>query len=523
MRKGNSTALETDRYHDVMAEYGLNIDPAEINIAFGNIEGTWYLTQRGIPYAPLLGHSEVIDLLNRSRADESRARFLEEDRAGSGLRTVAERLRRSRFPGTVELMPEGTIFFAREPVGIITGPFSMTQVFENVFKRSFNFRTTIAYKAMKMREAVGDNIFISDFTLRTAGEHALDAAEALFVGGFADTSNMEAAFLDGIVSVGTMAHYLTQAFVAYVEHNVKEANQGLRNIPQSWYENGRMKHPQRIFIDSWLDFHPKGTTVTVDTYSVKLGMIHFVESVLSSSKRKKAGKVVRIDSGNLVKGVIFAREILDVNGLHKVKILLSGDLDDEKIAEIKKGLRDYCLKNRVIKDKENFNPLEEMGVTGVAGGTKFIYMPKDAGFIFKLINFWTEPSLKCSDTPGKETIPGDPSLQVWRCENENRKYIGDVIGLSREQPPEITGVIKCVKSTPLIQSFWQQGMSPELKTVHELKAFVKEQKKRFIVLLEEYGEKRIYYTLALNELAEILKTRYLKEPTTNIRVTEWPE
>lgn len=497
-----STALCADRYHAVMGNFSLSADPLEIGQVLGDIPATFYVPERKIPYAPALGHERMVDLLNRSRADEPRARFLAGDRAD--LKLIAERLKHSRFPGQVDAVPEGTIVFAGEPIALVTGPFAMTQMFEVVFEYTFDEPMTWAYIAMKMKKAVGPKVYLSDFSLRRAGslERAVEASKYFYIGGCDDTSNLEAAFLYGIPSIGTMAHYLVQAYMALVSAAVKRGYK----IPESWYdESGNLKHGQRLCFEDWLDAHPKGTVCLVDTISLKLGMIHVIEAALSDPRRRKALKAVRIDSGDLVKGSIFARRMLDANGLSEVKIVLTGDLNAQKAEEISRRLKEYDVKN--------------VGIMGEALGTKGVAeIDRIAGVIFKMIDFWDEPTLKCSGTPGKETLPG--KLQIWRCENSRGKYILDVIALAGESSPKRRGISRAF---PLIKPFWRQGSSPDLKTPHELKALIKEQIERFIVPLEEYAKTRVQLSSRLAELRYDLQKEYLRTPPTKVKIVEWPE
>jgi nicotinate phosphoribosyltransferase len=519
-----STALCADRYHAVMGNFLLGVDPLGLGEVLGDLPATFYVTERKIPYAPALGYERMVDLLNRSRADEPRARFLTEDRAN--LKLIAERLKHSRFPGEVFAVPEGTIVFASEPIAEVCGPFAMTQMFEVVFEYTYDLPMTLAYLAMQMKEVVGDEVFVSDFSLRRSGDldRAVEASKYLYIGGCDDTSNLEAAFLYGIVSVGTMAHYLVQAFMALVVGAAKEGHK----IPESWYdEDGKLKHGQRICFEYWLDAHPHGTVCLVDTLSLKLGMIHVIEAALSSSQRRQALRAVRIDSGDLIKGCIFARRMLDANGLHDVKLLLTGDLDYRRVEAVARGLQNYKAKNARSENRQTYEEnelgalrwtLQDVGIMGVAAGTRFTAeIERTAGVIFKLIDFWGQPTLKLSGTPGKETLPG--KLQLWRCEDRKGYYVTDVISLASEAPPKMPGTDKAV---PLIQPFWRHGMYPELKTPLELKGWVAEQKKRFVVPLEEYGKTKVQLSPKLSELKDALQKDYLKAPKTRVKVVKWP-
>jgi|GEM_PF-316845 len=517
-----STALNADRYHAVMGNALLGMYPLMADKAMGDFPATFYVTQRKLPYTLAVGHDRLVSFLNRSRADEPRARFLAEDRAGLGL--IAERLKRSRFPGKVSAVPEGTVIFSGQPIALVSGPFAMTQMFEVPFEHAFDRPMTLAYLAMMLKRIVGQDIWASDFSLRRAGDPdaSVEDSKYLYIGGLDDTSNLEAAFLYGIPSVGTMAHYLVQAFMALVSFVDKEGY----IIPDFWYdEEGRLKHGQRLCFECWLDAHPKGTTCLVDTIDLKLGMIHVIEAALSSTERRRALKAVRLDSGDLVRGAIFIRRMLDANALYDVKIVLTGDLNDKKIAEIAQKLNGYYVEIKDRREYENNDleilqsALKHFGIMGVAGGTKMVAeIDRVAGVIFKMIEFWEEPTLKLSGTPGKETLPG--SLQLWRCEDRQGRYISDITACATEPPPQGGEIHKAI---PLIQPFWEQGMYPELKTPKELKDWGIEQRKLFIVPLEEYAETRVRLSEELIRLKKELQAEYLQSPPTNVRLVEWPE
>lgn len=126
-----SSALCADRYHAVMGNFLLKTEPVSLGRCLGDINAVFYATQRKLPYGPAVGHERMVDLLNRSQADAARSRFLAEDKAN--LKLIAERLRRSRFPGKVDAVAEGTVLFANEPIATIAGPFATSQMFEVVF------------------------------------------------------------------------------------------------------------------------------------------------------------------------------------------------------------------------------------------------------------------------------------------------------------------------------------------------------------------------------------------------------
>jgi nicotinate phosphoribosyltransferase len=445
-----SYALNADRYHAVMGNFLLTehaILPKTEKL-LGDIDARFYITQRKLPYAPCLGHDNLTEMLFASRADAARANFLRNDRAN--LKFLAGVIEKARFQGEIRTVPEATIVFAGEPFADVIGSFTQTQLFEVYFEHAFDFPMTVASRALQMKLAAGDS-WLSDFSLRRSGslERAVEASKYAYIGGCDDTSNLEAGFQFNIPTIGTMAHYLTQAFILA---EGSEADQ----------ETGQLKHFERIAFERWLDAHPKGTVCLIDTISVYTGTIHVIQAAKSSPARRQALKGVRIDSGDLIKLGWWVRKMLDVNGLRDVGLVLTGDLDTKKIREIKTS---------------------GLPVMGFGVGTKLTAeIDQIAGVIFKLCAIGKTPSLKCSETPGKETLPG--TLQIWRYEDADGRYIQDRIGFASnpEHPTPIEGLFP--KS--LLRPFWKAGWHPELKTVAELKEFVQDQIPRFQPSIEQY-------------------------------------
>src|SRR2546430_12222592 len=106
--------------------------------------------------------------------------------------------------------------FPQQPIADITGKFGLTQAQEIKFEHAFDLPMTTASTAMQFRMAAG-NRWLSDFSLRRNGdiERAVDIATYAFIGGFNDTSNMEAQHRLDIPADGTIAQYWHQAYIQY--------------------------------------------------------------------------------------------------------------------------------------------------------------------------------------------------------------------------------------------------------------------------------------------------------------------
>src|SRR6201991_1712029 len=178
-------------------------------------DATFYITQRKLPFAPCLVHERLVRLLVDSQIYRPGLRFLEQARGG--LKLFAKAIEDIQFVGKIRTVRPGTIVFAQEPFADISGAFGVTQAQEIKFEHAFDLPMTTASMAMQFRMAAGDDRWLSDFSLRRNGdiERAVDIAVYAFIGGFNDTSNMEAAHRLDIPAVGTIAHYWQQAFLEY--------------------------------------------------------------------------------------------------------------------------------------------------------------------------------------------------------------------------------------------------------------------------------------------------------------------
>ena len=109
-------------------------------------------------------------------------------RFGKGLLDYLAAL---RFTGDVHAMPEGTVFFANEPILRVTAPLPEAQLVETRLINILHFQTLIASKAARMMLAAPGKLLV-DFGLRRAhgAEAGLMAARASYIAGFAGTATV---------------------------------------------------------------------------------------------------------------------------------------------------------------------------------------------------------------------------------------------------------------------------------------------------------------------------------------------
>jgi nicotinate phosphoribosyltransferase len=432
--------LNIDRYHATMGDASYKRATCLHERSLSETDATFYVTQRKLPFAPCLGHGRLVRLLVDSGIDRPRIRFLEQDRGG--LERFARAIEDMTFVGAVRAVRPGTIMFAGEPFADITGAFGLTQAQEIKFEHAFDLPMTTASVAMQFRMAAGGR-WLSDFSLRRNGdiERAVDVTTYAFIGGFNDTSNMEAAHRLDIPAVGTEAHYWQQAFIEYM------------NEPELEPRTGRPKHFEQVAFERWLDANPQGTTLLLDTIDVHMGAVHAAMAATSSAARRRALKGFRVDSGDLAKLGRWCLEFFEANGLHGLMPILSGDLTVARVQEI------------VAEFPE---------VAGFGVGTKLSgEVQSIAGVIFKQCLIDGRPTLKASNTPEKSTLPG--RLQVFRGVAADGSYVADVVGLADEEI-EIAGAARVER---LLIPFWERGRYEPIPSIKKQKTFVEEQRARF--------------------------------------------
>ena len=433
--------LNIDRYHAAMGDASFKDVTRLRHERLSDAEATFYVTQRKLPFAPCLGHERLIRLLVDSQIDRPRLRFLEQDRGG--LHNFAKAIEDIQFVGAIRAVRPGTIVFAQEPFADIRGAFGLTQAQEIKFEHAFDLPMTTASTAMQFRMAAGDHRWLSDFSLRRNGdiERAVDIAVYAFIGGFNDTSNMEAAHRLDIPAVGTEAHYWQQAYIEFLDH------------PEIEPRTGKPKHFEQVAFERWLDANPNGTTLLLDTVDVYMGAVHAAMAATSTESRRHAFKGFRVDSGDLAELGQWCLRFFEANGLVGLRPNLTGDLDVEKV-------------RRIVTEFPQ--------VAGFGIGTKLSSeVPAVAGVIFKQCLMKDRPTLKASNSEEKITLPG--KLQLFRGNDEHGNYIGDVIGLDDEDV-KIPGAARVER---LLVPFWENGQHSAIPSIEKQKVFVEQQRKRF--------------------------------------------
>ena len=154
--------LNIDRYHAAMGDASFKNVTRLRDERLSDAKATFYVTQRKLPFAPVLGHERLVRLLVDSQIDRPRLRFLEQDRGG--LHNFAKAIEDIQFVGAIRAVRPGTIVFAHEPFADIRGAFALTQAQEIKFEHAFDLPMTTASTAMQFRMAAGEHRWLSDFS-----------------------------------------------------------------------------------------------------------------------------------------------------------------------------------------------------------------------------------------------------------------------------------------------------------------------------------------------------------------------
>jgi nicotinate phosphoribosyltransferase len=301
-----------------------------------------------------------------------------------------------RFTGDVHAIPEGTAFFANEPILRVTAPLPEAQLVETRLINLLHFQCLIAAKAARFVLAAPDKLLV-DFGFRRAhgAEAGLLAARASYIAGFAGTATVLAGKLYDIPLFGTMAHSFIQA----------------HDDEMSAFEDFARSRPD-------------GLVLLIDTYNTEAA----ARKVVALAPRLKEMGIriegVRLDSGDLIALSRSVRQILDDGRLTDVTIFASGGIDEDDL----------------LAAAEAQAPIDGFGI-GTSLTTSSDLPALDCAY--KLQEYAGRPRRKLSS--GKATWPG--RKQVWRRFDADRRMEGDVLSLEDDQQP----------GKPLIEAVMRAG------------------------------------------------------------------
>jgi nicotinate phosphoribosyltransferase len=354
------------------------------------------------------GLEQALDLLEHLRFSAEELDWLRT--TGRFEKRLLDYLGDLRFTGDVHAMPEGTVFFANEPILRVTAPLPEAQLVETRLINILHFQSLIAAKAARMVLSAPGKLLV-DFGLRRAhgAEAGLFAARASYIAGFSGTATMLASKLYGIPIYGTMAHSFVQAY-----------------------------DDETAAFEAFARSRPDNLILLIDTYDTERA----AHKVVALAPRLKAAGItirgVRLDSGDLVALSKSVRRILDQGGLGDVTIFASGGLDEDELA-------------RFGREQA---PIDGFGI-GTSLTTSFDAPALDCAY--KLQEYAVLPRRKQST--GKATWPG--RKQVWRQYGPDGRMRQDILSLENDAQ----------SGEPLIQAMMRNGRRLQVPpTLAEIRA-----------------------------------------------------
>ena len=374
-----TSALLTDLYQLNMIQAYL--DHGETKTAVFEFFVRTLPARRGFLVAA--GLEQALDYLENLRFSEAEIEWLRS--TGRFGKNLLDYLADFRFSGDVHAMPEGTVFFAGEPILRVTAPLPQAQFVESRLINILHFQTLIAAKAARMVLAAPDKVLV-DFGLRRAhgAEAGLMAARASYIAGFAGTATVLAGRDFGIPLYGTMAHSFIEAF-----------------------------DDEMAAFAAFAKARPDNLVLLLDTYDTEAAARKVVKLAPKLSAAGIAIRGVRLDSGDLIALSRSVRAILDAGGLAEVTIFASGGLDEDSLAA-------FARANA---------PIDGLGV-GTSLTTSADVPNIDC--VYKMQEYAGLPRRKRSAK--KATWPG--RKQVWRRYGADGRMAGDRLSLDDRSSAE---------------------------------------------------------------------------------------
>ena len=399
------------------------------------------------------GLAQVLDFLEGLQILPKEVDWL----AGCGRfhRRFVDTLQSLQFTGDIDAMPEGTLFFADEPILRVTAPLPQAQLVETRIINLLQFQTLVASKAVRLRLAAPTKLLV-DFGLRRAhgAEAGLLSARASYLAGLNGSSTVLAGLKWGIPLFGTMAH-------AFVQAHDRETDA---------FENFARSHPQ-------------AATLLIDTFDTEAAARSLVPLAHKLARDGIRIQGVRIDSGDLADHARRVRAILDEGGLPGVTIFASGNLDEDRVAAL------------LASDA----PIDGFGI-GTRMNTSADQPYLDC--VYKLQEYAGLARRKRSE--GKATWPG--RKQVYRRFDADGRMAGDLLTTLDDTPA----------GTPLLMPVMRQGR--RLARSPALDVLRKSASDGLLALpdrLRELAPAPVPYAVtvsgALRELADAVDQRHTKD------------
>lgn len=343
-------------------------------------------------------------------------------------------------------VPEGRVVHPLAPITVVEAPLPIAQILETPLLNHRNFGTLIATKASRVVESAHGGSVLEFGMRRAHGFGANGATRAALIGG-ADFSSNAGASLDlGFEPKGTHAHSMIQVFMAVAGGELEAFR-------------------------AYAEVYPDDCLLLVDTIDTLESGVPNAITVFQELRTKGHEPVgIRLDSGDLAHLAVRSAAMLDAAGFPDCRIVLSSQLDELNIWQIRNQILDEATRYGVDAD----HLLRRM-IYGV--GSRMVVSEGDSLLdgVYKTVSAQNEqgesvPALKLSDSPAKSTLPGRKG--VWRIYDERGRATADLIALDGEPVegtdldllhPSVPGVQRRLEAgeisrvEPLLQKFLERG------------------------------------------------------------------
>ena len=292
-----STSLLTDMYELTMFDAALKAGTAWRTSTFEVFGRRLPATRR---FGVVAGIGRILEALERFEFEPAQIDWLHAEKIVSD--DALDYLKNFHFTGSIRGYAEGECYFPGSPLLTVEGTFAECTMLETLLLSILNHDCAIASAASRMTIAAHGRPCMDMGARRGHERAAVSAARAAIIGGFAGTSDLEAAKRYGIRAIGTAAHSFTL-----------------------------LHDSEREAFDAQIALLGPSTTLLVDTYDVEQGVINAVEAARAAGGELGA---VRLDSGDLVATAFKVRGQLDALGATTTKITVTNDLDEYAIAAL---------------------------------------------------------------------------------------------------------------------------------------------------------------------------------------------
>ncbi|MGC9111991.1 nicotinate phosphoribosyltransferase [Acidilobus sp.] len=287
-------------------------------------------------------------------------------------------------PFTVYSVPEGTVFRRKTPLMLIEAPYEAFAPFEAPVLGVLRFESSIATKSARIRVAAGDKLYLF-FGLRALHPAVFPAADrAAFIGGADSVSGILSEKYLGLTPQGTMPH----ALIITV---------------------GDQKKAWQLFAE--LYGNKINIVALADTFDDER-----IEALTAAELLKEKLWGIRLDTpssrrGNMHDIVEEVKWTLKLHGYDNVKVIVSGGLDEQEIAELRDVADGFGVGTSVAMPKsvdlsmdivevDRGNGWEPISKRGKMPGAKMVY---SCGALKHHVVPWSAEPPTCDD--GRRATP----------------------------------------------------------------------------------------------------------------------